>query len=118
MKKDHNKKASKLFYRKSFDGKEYLLFDPSNSNDKYDRPYSINYFKPSWDVSKIVIGLTQNDAEFSTLGILHIPTLKLHLTGLSNTWPSELGGVQWLSDNSGFVYQYIPVIDKSSDDYI
>ena len=118
LKKNHLEKTSKLFYRCSFNEKEHLLYDPSNFNKESGSSYSINFIQPNWDATQIVIGFTKNGEEFSTLAILNVETQKLTKTTLTNTWPSELGGVQWLPNNSGFIYQFIPVIDKSSSDYI
>ena len=118
LKKEIGENFFKLIYRKGFKGEEELLFSPENYKKELEKNYVINYMKPSWDGSKIVIGLTKNDEEFSELVIYDMKTRKILPEVITNCWPSDLGGISWLEDNSGFYYLHIPVIDKSSKDYI
>ena len=118
LKKNPKEKNFKLYYRLGFTGKEKLLFDPSDYKRDTKVKFIINYIQPSWNGSKIVIGFTKNDEEFSELVVLDVKTEKILSEIITNSWPAELGGVSWLNDNSGFYYLHLPVIDKSSKDYI
>ncbi len=118
LKQEPYEKGYKLYYRNGLHGKEELLFNPENYKKDSKVRYLISYIKPSWDASKIVIGLTIKDEEFSELVVLDVKSKKLHDEIITNCWPKALGGVSWLNDNSGFFYTHIPVMDKSSESYI
>ncbi|QVY64616.1 prolyl oligopeptidase family serine peptidase [Polaribacter sp. Q13] len=104
----------RLFYRNGFNNKEILLFDPK----QIDNTNIINYIKPSWDGSKIVIGITKNDIEIGDLVVLNVVNKKVIESKIKNCWPSALGGIRWLPNNSGFTYEFIPEIDKKSKKYL
>ncbi len=118
LKKDADERIYKLYYRNGFHGTEELLFDPMSYDKGSDNKYIINYIQPSWDASKIVIGFTKNDEEFSEMIVLEVKTKKTLSEVISHCWPSDLGGVSWLKDNSGFYYLHIPVINKNSEGYL
>ncbi len=118
LKKEADEKLYKLYYRMGFYGNEELLFDPVNYNKSSGDKYIINFIQPSWDATKIAVGFTKNDEEFSELVVLNVNTKKLYPDVITHCWPSELGGISWLKDNSGFFYTHIPVLDKTSEDYI
>ncbi|AOR27391.1 prolyl endopeptidase, S9 family [Formosa sp. Hel1_33_131] len=117
LKENTTSKVKKLYSRDGFKGEEVLLYNPENFDNEH--PYVINYIKPSWDTSKVVIGLTKNDEEFSILKILDVKTK--NLVGdikITNTLPTSLGGVKWLPDDSGIIYVNVPVIDSKSKKYL
>ncbi|MGS2761405.1 prolyl oligopeptidase family serine peptidase [Sinomicrobium sp. M5D2P9] len=116
LKKNSGENTARLYTRHGFDGREKLLFDPATQAPGKEK--LINYIRPSWDESRIVIGLTEEDKEFSSLVILDISTKTLLPDRLGNCWPYALGGVAWLPDNSGFLYTYVPDIDSKSENYL
>ncbi|PQB09099.1 hypothetical protein BST83_00045 [Polaribacter filamentus] len=85
---------------------------------KHKRKYSINYIQPSWDGKKIAISITSQDKEISEIIILDIPSKTRSSEVIKNCWPSGIGGIHWLPDNSGLIYTHIPEIDKNSKNYI
>lgn len=116
LKHHSNEKRPSLYFRKGALGKEELIFKPEDFNSKEN--YLINYIKPSWDGSKIAVGLTKNDKEFSDLIVVDVFSKKI-LKGITgNSLPSNLGGIDWLPDNSGFIYVYIPVINSKDKNYL
>jgi prolyl oligopeptidase len=116
LKQESIDKPYKLYFRKSFNGEEIFLFDLKDLKKKSE--YEINYLQPSPDGSKIAIGFTQNSEEISEMIVLDVKNRKLFSQIITHCWPAQLGGVSWLKDNSGFYYQHIPVIDKTSEDYL
>ncbi len=118
LKKRTAENIAKLFYRKGFRGKEVLLYDPNNFKPSENKEYIINYIKPSWDASKIVISLTEGGKEVSEMIILNVKSKKVYPQVIDHCWPSALGHVKWLPDNSGFIYTHIPDLDKNSKNYI
>jgi len=119
LKKYANDDVAKLFFRNGFNEKEILLYNPLSFKSATNHHlYSINYIQPNWDATKIVIGLTKNDEEFSILKILDVSSKKLLPDEAKNSLPNSLGGVEWLPDNSGFIYTYVPVIDSKQKQYL
>ncbi len=118
LKKNTVEEVAKLYCRHQIEGEEILIFDPKTHKNQSKNDYYINYFNPSWDNTKIVISLSKDDEEISEIIILDLKTKKRHPQIIYNTWAADLGGVRWLSDNSGFFYEYIPNIDSDSDAYL
>ncbi len=118
LKKRADEKLYKLYYRNGFNGNERLLYNPEDYKKGSETEYLINYIQPSWDASKIAIGLTSKGKEFSEIVILDVASKEMLPEIITNSWPSALGGLSWLKDNSGFIYTHVPVMDKTSEDYI
>lgn len=114
LKRLPQEKTSKLFYRKKFNGTEVEIFNPEEFKSENKKKYQINYIKPNYDGSKVVIALTESGKEISEMVIYDLKQGKLLSDILSNCWPSDSGGVSWLSDNNSFIYRYYPVIDPKS----
>lgn len=112
VKTNHNTNG-KLFFRNGFVGEEILLFNPEDYKDGY----TINYVQPNWDGTIVVIGMTKNDSEIGEIKIIDVLSKELFTETISNCWPSALGGVRWL-DNKRFTYEYIPITDKASKDFL
>lgn len=107
-----------LYYRKDLGSSEEIIFDSKNYKPTSGQTYLINYYQPSWDGKKIAISLTKNDEEFSEVIIFDVPGQQFLKETIDHCWPSELGGINWLPDNSGFIYTHIPEINTSSPEYI
>ncbi|WP_188112292.1 prolyl oligopeptidase family serine peptidase [Aquimarina sp. RZ0] len=105
---------AKLYYRTSLNSEEILLYDPTLYSKKQE--YSINYIKPDWVGDKIVISLSKKGEEASEMIIMEVATKKI-LPGVIKKCLPDIGGIQWLSDNSGFIYLYSPIIDPTNKDY-
>ncbi|MGS2740829.1 prolyl oligopeptidase family serine peptidase [Sinomicrobium sp. M5D2P17] len=118
LKKTPETKVARLYYRKGFDGSENELFDPTEYKSEAQGTCLINYIKPNWDGSRIVIGLTRNDEEFADLLALEVRSGRKILEVHGHNSPTNFGGVQWLPDSSGFIYTYVPVTDTKSDNYL
>ena len=116
LKRNSDEDSPNLYYRQGFLGEEERIFTPKDFKPKDN--YLINYIQPSWDGQKIVIGLTKNDKEFSDLIVIDV-TSKEILNGITgNSLPTNLGGVDWLPDNTGFIYTYIPIIAPKTKGYL
>ncbi len=115
LKQKAGENVSKLYYRKGSNSSGIELFDPKNFNPKSTDKYQVNYIKPNWDGSKILVSLIKNGDENSKMFVLDVKT-KEKLSGvLKNGNPSAgIGGVQWLPDNSTLYYTYLPNADKNS----
>ena len=124
LKTNAGEKSAKVYYRNGFNGKEEILYDPANfsssiknTTEKSKHRFVINLLSPSWDGSKLAISLTENGKEFSEVIIMDVGKKYIHPEIITNTDPSNIGGIRWLEDNSGFFYISYPTIDSSSKEY-
>ena len=113
-----NNEANVLYFKAGIDGKEIEIFNSKNYKVTSNHHYIINYFQPSWNGQKIAIGFTKDDEEFSEIIVYDVATKTFQKEVIDHCWPSELGGINWLDDNSGFTYLHIPDIDTTSPNYI
>ncbi|MCL9807440.1 prolyl oligopeptidase family serine peptidase [Flavobacterium amniphilum] len=118
VKKTEKDKSGKLFYKKTENGEEILLFDPVNYKKELGYGYSISYLKPSWDNKTIAVSFSKNGEEIGEIAFLDISTKTLLPEIITHCWPAELGGISWLPDNSGIIYIHIPEIDNKKANYI
>lgn len=117
LKRSVTDKSDKL-YLKEKGKEEVLLFDAANYKKETGNIYTISYLKPSWDATKIAVSFTKNGEEIAEIAFLDLKTKKILPTIISNCWPSEVGGINWLPDNSGIIYVNIPDIDTKSPNYL
>ncbi|WP_299767076.1 prolyl oligopeptidase family serine peptidase [uncultured Dokdonia sp.] len=115
VKKEKDSAYAYIAYRDFQSSKEHFLFDPSkNDITNY---YGITYIKPNWKGNKVAIGLKRRGAEVGIVVILDVLTKKIDNIVLKNTDPNNFYGINWLPDDSGFIYVYIPYTDPNSPDY-
>ncbi|AXT62177.1 prolyl oligopeptidase [Aquimarina sp. AD10] len=107
---------AKLYFRTSIDGKEVLLFDPVQFELGSDSTYIINYIKPDWEGEKIAVSLSKQGDEISKVITIDVFSKKV-LSGIVKNCNPNFGGIQWLPDNSGFIYQFFPKVDPKDPSY-
>ncbi len=109
----------KLYYRSYLNlKKEICLYDPLWHRSKSGFLHTITYFKPNWDETKVAIGLAKEGEEVSEIIIIDIKTKKVSSEIITNTNPASLGGISWLPDNSGIIYQHIPRLNITERDFM
>jgi len=113
LKKCDSLGMEKLFYKQKLDAEEIELFDPNHyaGEDK-----EISYLKPSFDGKKIAIGFIENNDFSSKIKIYDLVAGKFLNDEITNINP-DFGGIEWLPDNSGFIYLYFPEVDASKPDF-
>lgn len=96
-----SEKVGKLYLREGKTGPEKLLFDPLSLATDKQKSYAMTAFTPSPNGQLVVIGLQEGGAELSTLRTMTVATKAFR----SESIPAVFGGtVDWLPDNSGFLY--------------
>ena len=98
--------VSKLYYRKSMNGKEELLFDPKTYIPG--KTLTIESANPSYDGKKIAICYSQQGAEVSTLKIMEVDTKQF----LNDSIYPTAGFNSWTFDNKSFMYSWIKSADN------
>ena len=114
LKKTPDQSAARLYYRKGFSGQEKELYNPENFLPENNKQYQINYIKPNYDGTKVVIALTEGGKEISNMIIYDVISNRLLPHVITNCWPSDGGGISWLPDNNSFIYLHYPVTDQNS----
>lgn len=94
-----NENVGKLYSRDGKNGPEKLLFDPTASG--LGKTYAMTAFTPSPDGKLLVIGLQEGGAELSTLRTMDVATKTFRPESITAVFG---GGIDWLPDNSGFLY--------------
>lgn len=123
LKRNVGERTAKVYYRNGFNGTENLLYDPTNfisskkTTGSSKNNFVINLISPSWDGSKIAISLTQGGKELSEVIVMDVNKKNIYPQTIINTNPSNIGGIKWLGDNSGFFYVYYPIVDLQSKDF-
>lgn len=110
--------SGKLYYKNEQNSVEKLIYDPETYKIENKKNYVISYYKPNNEGTKVAIALTEGGKEIAEIIILEVETNTIYPQTIYNTWPSDLGGIKWLNDDSGFVYVHIPNVDKYSDEFI
>ncbi len=113
LKYDDNLKYDKLFYREKLSESEHEIFDLFQDSGENQ---SISYLNPSFDGKKIAIGFNENGNFSSTIRIYDLEKKKILKDKITNINP-DFGGIEWLPDNSGFIYLYFPEVDYSQPGY-
>jgi prolyl oligopeptidase len=114
LKRQVKENTPKLYVRNGFNGKEELLFT-SAEYKRNNKEYVINYIKPNYDGSKIVVALTEGGKEVGEMIIIDVEK-KIRLPYIiTHCWPSDGGGVSWLPNNNGFIYLHYPIVDNKSN---
>ncbi len=115
LKRNAEEKTSRLYFKSGLDGREELLYDPSDF--KTGNNFIINVISPSWNGERVAISLTEKGKELSEIIIMDVKTKYIHPEIITNTNPANIGGIKWLEDNSGFFYVYYPVIENNSNQF-
>lgn len=113
-----NEKKPKLYYRDNFDGEEKFIFSLEDYKKEDNKQFTIRLISPNHEGTKVAIAITELSSEIGNIIVYDLVTNRLLPDVITNTWPNAFGGIQWLKDDSGIIYCHIPVIDKSSPDYI
>ncbi len=118
LKRLPSENVAKLYHRTSFSNEEVLLYDPISFFPSENKEFLINYFQPDWEGAKIAISLTEKGKELSRIIILDTKTKLVSKEVLKNTWPSNDKGIEWIPDNSGFVYVQYPNAEDPTKNFL
>lgn len=109
----------KLFLKSSLnDRNEIEVYDPVDYKPEAEDYYSIDYFQPSLDGTKVAISLTTAGEEISEMIVIDVQSKEVYPDIITDCWPKELGGVSWLPNNEGFIYLHIPETDPNVPGYL
>lgn len=117
LKRNLDENYFNLYYKADLNTEEKLLLNPRDFSKELEEDYYINYYKPSWDGSKLLISFTKNGEEFATMRIMDLSIGKLLPIQIKNCLPTY-GGAYWLSDDSGITYLQVPIASNTNKAYL
>jgi len=103
LKTNPDEETGKLYYRYGDDEEEpeCLLYDPQTFSPDTTQEYVISGFIPSYDGSKIAIGVAPNGSESTILLTMDVKNRKLFPEQIDRCWWMALS---WLPDGSAYLY--------------
>jgi prolyl oligopeptidase len=104
---------SELIFKKNKLGEKKLT-----EIDLLPKKYSINYIMPNNKGTILALGLTEKGKELTQILLYDLLTDKLLPTKIENNFLTNLGGVKWLQNDSGFYYTRLKSNDISNKDYL
>ena len=117
LKKVKGEKKYKLFYRKSYNDEEIVLYNPDDFQPENENEYTINYIKPSWEGRYVLVSLSHSGKELSEMIIIDVESNQVLPQIIDKAWPSSFLGVSWLPDSSGFIYLQFPITDIENKEF-
>ena len=81
------------------------------------RGEKIVYINPSWDGSKIAVGISRGDTDEAKIKIFNLKSKSFLDYEFNNSLPNVLGGVEWLPNNQGIIYTYVPVVNPQDENH-
>jgi prolyl oligopeptidase len=111
LKTKPEEETGKLYYRYGDDDEEEpecLLYDPQSFSSDTAQKYVISGFNPSYDGSKVVIGVAPNGSENTVLLTMDVKNRKLYPEQIDRCWWSA---VSWLPDGSAYLYNRLQSAD-------
>ncbi len=118
VKRMPNENIGELYFRNKFSADEQLLFNPKEFDKKSKITYKINYIQPSWDGAKIAVGLSYDDKEHAKIIVINVTDKSIYDGFASKSFPNAYGGIEWLADNSGFMYSKLPDSNKGNTESV
>ncbi|MCK8521486.1 prolyl oligopeptidase family serine peptidase [Aquimarina sp. D1M17] len=116
-KKLRGEDKNSLYYRKGFNEKEILLFNPDDFSRNNEVSYQMNFFRPDWKGEKVALSLVKEGEEVSQIIVVDVKTKKVLSKEIKNC-STSLGGIRWLPDNSGFICIHLPITETTHPDYL
>ena len=105
-------KASKLYFREHKDSEEVLLFDPSTYGSDKDESYTISFFRPNDDGSKLAISIMQNGLELPDVLLMDVENRTTYPEILKRAY-----NYYWTQDGKHLIYQRFKDGDPASTDF-
>ena len=107
---NYDANAYSLHYKKNFDSEGIFLFSPAEFEDGL---LSIKYIKPSYNAKFVAIAVGIEGDLGSKILVLETETKKIISKPCTNAAPDFIDGINWLPDNTKFVYLFFPNIGSN-----
>ncbi len=97
--------SPKLYVREAAGGAERVLVDPA-SLATTGKHYTINYFQPSLDGSRVAYGISEGGSEAAVIHVVETATATVLPDAIDRAY--YVGVTSWLPDNKSFYYVRFP----------
>ena len=110
LKREPGQNQRRLWLREGLNGAERQLLDPESLPGE-PGSHAIDWYSASRDGRYLALGLSKGGSEDSVLRVLEVASGRLLAEAIPQTGLNE-GGVAWLPDGSGFLYNRHPVEER------
>lgn len=111
IRKDTTSGSDKIYHRKTFNSPPTEVFDTKLNNLP-----NVSYLSVSYNSKILAIGFESGNGFTSDIIFYDLEHQKLLKDKISNI-NTDYGEIQWLPDNTGFIYLYFPVVDKNHAEF-
>lgn len=101
LKETKEDEIAKLYFRDGLHGEETLLVDPMTFGGKAGESFAINYYEPSWDGTKVAIGISCGGSEDAVLRFISVDSRKVYHEEIDR---ARFGLPAWHPDGSSVFY--------------
>jgi prolyl oligopeptidase len=105
--------SPKLYVRNVEGGDERVLVDPQ-ALATAGKHYTINYFQPSLDGSRVAYGISEGGSEAAVIHVVETATGRVLPDAISRAY--YVGVTSWLPDNISFYYVRFPALKPGEPD--
>ena len=98
--------VGRLYYRDGIDGKETLLFDPTEGSSG--TSVSLGFYAASEDGKKVALGIAAKGSESATIRIMNVDDRSFYPETIAPCWQGISG---WTQDGAGFLYSLMNSMD-------
>lgn len=110
LKLEIGEEVASLYYRDGIDSESRMILDPADFA-KSEMVHSIEYYVPSYDGSKVAVGIMAGGNEIPDLYIIDVATGEVLEPAIQRVRSIPA----WLEDGSGFYYSQMRPIDPEED---
>jgi prolyl oligopeptidase len=105
--------SPKLYVREAAGGAERVLVDPQ-SLATTGKHYTINYFLPSLDGSRVAYGISEGGSEAAVIHVIETATGNVLPDAIDRAY--YIGATSWLPDNKSFYYVRFPKLQPGESE--
>jgi prolyl oligopeptidase len=98
--------VGRLYYREGMNGKETLLFDPTEGAGG--KSVSLSFYEVTEDGKKVALGVAAQGSESATIRIMNVDDRTFYPEVITPSWQG-IGG--WTKDGAGFTYNLLNATD-------
>ena len=109
LKETRRDETAKLYFRDGLDGDESLIVDPSAFGDGAGGSSVVSYFEPSWDGSKVAVGISSAGSEDAVLRFVSVDSKEVYPEKIDR---ARFGLPAWHPDGESVFYLRLRQLDE------
>ena len=101
LKETKEDETGKLYFRDGLHGEETLLVDPKTLSCEESESFTVNYYEPSWDGSKVAVGISSGGSEDAVLRFISVDSKEVYPEEIDR---ARFGLPAWHPDGDSVFY--------------